>query len=337
MASTHRSDSDRCRRNAAEDSRSLRPRFDSRRELRHGRDALPPAARHGRDMEPATDARREPGVGGRNACGRHPMEFFAGPRHRPPAAVAAAVRDLRRGRAPGERHGRGDHPRLSRRRSFVADAGGRVPQALHRLQLPGERPRSDTGIDSDRHGAGVLPADICRRGKSRRPVGHGELRRGERHSRPCESVLADRRPPRRAWFHGPCRLRLGGHQAPRDGSPRVGHRKGCDAPGRAGRNRHEHGAFRLQLQRSPGAARERRRHSHRTDRRGRFTGADDEGPARAVRRSDARDPGADCRRLRRLAAPCPPGGARVDHSVEKRRRRAAARARLTRARHRTSV
>ena len=80
--------------------------------------------------------------------------------------------------------GAADRPRLPGGQSGRADLRRGHDEALRRLQLPVQRPRPDAGAHSRHHDARVLPADVRRRREGGRAVGHGELRRRQRHARP---------------------------------------------------------------------------------------------------------------------------------------------------------
>ena len=111
------------------------------------RDAFPTAAGHGGHLEPRADAAGSQ-ITARRRAPPASLELLARPRHRPPAALAAAVRDLRRRPLPGDGHGRrtvrgyeGTDPASPTQRRLL-------PEALHGLQPADDRARSHAGADS---------------------------------------------------------------------------------------------------------------------------------------------------------------------------------------------
>ena len=324
MARDHQADSGGIRRDAVADPRRVRDRLHPRRELRARGDALPAAARHGGELEPPVDGAGEPHYRRRDPRRGHPVELLARARRRPSAALAAALRDVRRGRVPGDTDGPGSPPRLPGNGSLGARSRGGLPEALHRLQLSDDRARQDAGPDSRTDDAGVLAAAVHCCCKSGRTLGDGELRRGQWDSRAPESSAAHRRPARRARLHRRRRVGLGRHQEAREHPPRRGHRKGGHALGRPRRHRHEHGAERLQLQRPVAAADSGKGGPDVAHRRGRHSHPDDEGAARPVRGPAARDRSQDGGRLGRITQRVARGGTRIAHPSEERQERPAA-------------
>ena len=271
---------------------------------------------------------------GRDARGRHPLELLAGARHRPSAAVAAVVRDLRRGPVPRDGDGRGDGARLPGHRCIGCRPRRRQPEALRRLQLSVLRTRPHAGLHPRRHAARVLPADLRRGGEGGRAVGNGELGGRQRRARPRERAPAEGRAARRARVRRPRRLRLGRHQGAGPHAPRRARRERGHEDGRPRRHRHEHGAERLQLCRSADAARQRERRADVAHRRGGGARAHVQGAPGAVRRSAARHQGRRAGRIRAVARRRAAGRARVAHPPQERARHAAAQVRRASPGHR---
>ena len=144
---------------------------------------------------------------------------------RPSAAVAAALRDLRRGPVPRHGDGRGDGARLPGHRCVGCRPRRRQPQALRRLQLSAPDTTARR-LNPRRHAARVLPADLRGGGEGRRAVGDGDL--GDVNGVPghVERAPAEGRAARRARVRRPRRLRLGRHQGAGPHAPRRARREG---------------------------------------------------------------------------------------------------------------
>ena len=133
MARANRANSGSFDENALEDSEYLRHRFDSRRELRAGRDAVSAGNRDGGDVESGAGFKSAGNYGDGNARRRNSLELFAGFGHRAAAALGAFLGNFRRRPISGFRAGSVVRARSGRHGRFGRKARRRVLKTLYGL------------------------------------------------------------------------------------------------------------------------------------------------------------------------------------------------------------